>query len=48
MSELEKEYTQRVLKAAKGNESEPTRILGINRASLWRKLTQFEEETGRG
>jgi transcriptional regulator of acetoin/glycerol metabolism len=33
-----------VLKATKGKKNEAARILGINRASLWRKLKQFEEE----
>jgi transcriptional regulator with PAS, ATPase and Fis domain len=45
LAELEKEYILRVLKATKGNKSEAARILGINRASLWRKLKQIDEET---
>ena len=44
LAELEKNYILEVLNATKGNKSETARILNINRASLWRKLKQFEEE----
>jgi len=44
LAELEKRHILDVLKATKGKKNEAARILGINRASLWRKLKQFEEE----
>jgi transcriptional regulator with PAS, ATPase and Fis domain len=44
LAELEKQYIQKVLRSTKGNKSEAARILGINRASLWRKLKEMEKE----
>jgi transcriptional regulator with PAS, ATPase and Fis domain len=44
LAELEKRHILDVLKATKGKKNEAARILGINRASLWRKLKQFQEE----
>ena len=44
LAELEKKYILEVLRTTKGNKSETARILNINRASLWRKLKQFNEE----
>ena len=44
LAEFEKKYILEVLSATKGNKSEAARILNINRASLWRKLKQFEED----
>ena len=41
LAELEMQYILEVIKATKGNKSEAARILGINRASLWRKLKEF-------
>lgn len=38
LAELEDQYILKVMKATGGNKSETARILGINRASLWRKL----------
>ncbi len=42
----EREYIRRVLEEVKGNQTAAAQILGINRASLWRKLKaqQAEEE----
>lgn len=38
LAELEDQYIMEVMEATGGNKSEAARILGINRASLWRKL----------
>ncbi|MFP4446203.1 MAG: response regulator [Desulfosudaceae bacterium] len=38
LAELEDQYIEKVVQATNGNKSEAARILGINRASLWRKL----------
>jgi len=38
LDEQEREYIRRVLLEVKGNQTAAARILGINRASLWRKL----------
>ena len=43
LAELEKQYIIELLKATKGNKSEASRILGINRASLWRKVKEMDE-----
>jgi DNA-binding NtrC family response regulator len=43
LAELEKQYIIEVLKSTKGNKSEAARILGINRASLWRKLKEVDD-----
>jgi len=45
LAELEMQYIFEVIKATKGNKSEAARILGINRASLWRKLKEFDAES---
>ncbi len=42
LAELEKQYIIEVLRATGGNKSETARILGINRASLWRKLKDID------
>ena len=42
LAELEKQYIVEVLQHTDGNKSEAARILGINRASLWRKLKEIE------
>jgi len=44
LAEIELQYILEVLRATKGNKSEAARILGINRASLWRKLKQMDLE----
>jgi DNA-binding NtrC family response regulator len=43
LAELEADYIQEVLEATGGNKSESAKILGINRASLWRKLKRLQE-----
>jgi len=43
LAEMEKQYIIEVLKSTKGNKSEASRILGINRASLWRKVKEMDE-----
>lgn len=44
LAELEKQYIQKVLAHTRGNKSKAARLLGINRASLWRKLKEIEKE----
>lgn len=44
LAELETKHILDVLRATKGNKSEAAKILGINRASLWRKLKQMGYE----
>ncbi len=44
LAELEKQYIQEVLAHTKGNKSKAARVLGINRASLWRKLKEIKKE----
>lgn len=47
LEQQEREYIRRVLDEVKGNQTAAAQILGINRASLWRKLKarQAEGET---
>ena len=47
LEEQELEYIRRVLEEVKGNQTAAAQILGINRASLWRKLKarQGDDET---
>lgn len=44
LEEKEKEYILWVLRKVSGNRSNAAEILGIDRASLWRKLKKFEIE----
>jgi DNA-binding NtrC family response regulator len=44
LAELERGYIRQVLEATGGNKSETAKILGINRASLWRKLKRYDED----
>jgi transcriptional regulator with PAS, ATPase and Fis domain len=44
LEEQELEYIRRVLEEVKGNRTAAAQILGINRASLWRKLKSQQEE----
>jgi transcriptional regulator of acetoin/glycerol metabolism len=44
LAELETQHIIEVLKGTKGNKSEAAKILGINRASLWRKLKNMGYE----
>lgn len=41
LAQVEERHIRKVLEATGGNKSEAARILGINRASLWRKLKQL-------
>ncbi|MBF0459241.1 MAG: sigma-54-dependent Fis family transcriptional regulator [Nitrospirae bacterium] len=47
LDEQERTYIQWVLNEAKGNKSAAAKILGIDRVSLWRKLTKYglDDET---
>ncbi|HEX7971767.1 MAG TPA: sigma-54 dependent transcriptional regulator [Thiobacillus sp.] len=44
LEEQEHTYINRVLDEVKGNQTAAAQILGINRASLWRKLKAWREE----
>ena len=44
LAELEREYIIKVLASLDNNKSEAAKVLGINRASLWRKLKKYEED----
>ncbi|MCL6555458.1 MAG: sigma-54 dependent transcriptional regulator [Burkholderiales bacterium] len=44
LAEQERAYIQRVLKEVNGNQTAAAQILGINRASLWRKLKAWQSE----
>jgi transcriptional regulator of acetoin/glycerol metabolism len=41
LAEMEARHIRRVLEHARGNRSEAARILGIDRATLWRKLKRL-------
>jgi transcriptional regulator with PAS, ATPase and Fis domain len=43
LAEQEQRYIGRVLDEVKGNRTAAAQILGINRASLWRKLKRNDE-----
>lgn len=43
LEEQEQTYIYRVLEEVKGNQTAAAQILGINRASLWRKLKAWQE-----
>jgi DNA-binding NtrC family response regulator len=43
LSELERRYIHRVLKAAGGNKTQAARILGLDRRTLYRKLERYQE-----
>lgn len=45
LQELETQYIRRVLQATGNNKSKAAQILGINRASLWRKLKRITPTT---
>jgi DNA-binding NtrC family response regulator len=47
LAEMEKKYIMEVLEASGGNKSKTTKLLGISRAALWRKLKKFKEENQR-
>ena len=44
LEEQEQTYISRVLEEVKGNQTVAAQILGINRASLWRKLKAWRDE----
>jgi DNA-binding NtrC family response regulator len=46
LAQMEERYIQEVLKACQGNKTRAAEVLGINRASLWRKLKRLEEGSG--
>jgi DNA-binding NtrC family response regulator len=46
LEEQEQRYIHRVLDEVKGNQTVAAQILGINRASLWRKLKAWKEKEG--
>lgn len=46
LEQREREYILWVVEEAKGNQTLAARILGIDRASLWRKLKRYEAEHG--
>ncbi|TAN47789.1 MAG: sigma-54-dependent Fis family transcriptional regulator [Rhodospirillales bacterium] len=45
LEEREREYIMWVLEEVNGNQTLAARVLGIDRASLWRKLKRYESET---
>ncbi len=47
LAEMEEKYIMEVLEASGGNKSKTTKLLGISRAALWRKLKKFKEEKHR-
>mgnify|MGYP000897052722 FL=1 len=46
LEEQEQRYIHRVLDEVNGNQTLAAQILGINRASLWRKLKTWREKAG--
>jgi DNA-binding NtrC family response regulator len=44
LAEVEKQHIVKVLRSTKGKKSEAAQILGINRASLWRKLKEIDKK----
>jgi len=46
LEEQEQRYIHRVLDEVNGNQTLAAQILGINRASLWRKLKAWKEKAG--
>ena len=43
LEENEREYILSVLKSVKGNKTQASKIIGIDRVSLWRKLKKYEK-----
>ena len=41
LDELERRYVQRVMEVLRGNKSDATRVLGIDRSTLYRKLERW-------
>lgn len=46
LSQLERRYIERVLRATNGNKTQAAQILGLDRRTLYRKLERFEKENG--
>jgi two-component system response regulator HydG len=46
LAEVEREHILRVLQACGGRQAEAARILGIGRTTLWRKLQEFDIDSG--
>ncbi len=46
LAEVEAEYVQQILEAAKGNKTEAARILGISRKNLYEKLARLRKDEG--
>jgi len=46
LAEMEERYIFEVLAACRGNKTRAAEVLGINRASLWRKLKRLQEGQG--
>jgi two-component system response regulator AtoC len=46
LAEVEAEYVQEILAAAKGNKTEAARILGISRKNLYEKLARLKKDEG--
>jgi len=44
LAEMEKKHILEVLDSTGGNKSQTSRLLGISRTALWRKLKQFKQE----
>jgi len=44
LAEMEKKHILEVLESTGGNKSQTSRLLGISRTALWRKLKQFKQE----
>ena len=45
LSEVEKQYIQRVLEETEGNKAKAASVLGISRETLYQKLKQYEQGT---
>jgi DNA-binding protein Fis len=46
LEEQERDYINRVLTETAGNQTAAAQMLGINRASLWRKLKNQRKQEG--
>ena len=46
LEELERRYIRRVLEATRGNKTQASRILGMNRRTLYRRIERLGLEDG--
>ena len=46
LADVEREHIVRTLRAVEGNKAAAARVLGVNRKTLYRKLTQHRIRTG--